>query len=106
MTPEQIKERCVDVMYELKEMIISEESSNEYLYEQRLAKLESLYREAMAKGLEMAVAKIDERVAHYLCTRDVDRLTRDIQMNEAYGIRDACRKQVNTLKETTCDTSS
>ena len=61
MTPEQIKERCVDVMYELKEMIISEESSNEYLYEQRLAKLESLYREAMAKGLEMAMIEAANR---------------------------------------------
>ena len=29
MTPDELRARCVDVMYELKEMIISEEVSND-----------------------------------------------------------------------------
>lgn len=86
MTPEQIKARCERWLNDQNNMV--QRSAYGNIYPSQVMSLESLYREAMAAGLEMAARSCDREAGY-----DDERSFHAISFGEW------CREQSNTLKE-------
>lgn len=99
MTPEQIKARC--------ERWVEEQDKD---WSGVLVNLEPLYREAMAKGLEMVIERfslLTQVRSRLLASLPSDMLeTTKIRNEECQAILDWCREEADKLKEPPCDTSS
>lgn len=92
MTDNEIRERCRD-FYIHKLTCYPEITSGTIIV------LENLYREAMAKGLEMACEEIGQRINWYATTLWVNPLVRDLQLNEAAGCKQVCQSKADEIKK-------
>lgn len=110
MTPDDIKAQCEQVIEQLMTFDLpATEEDGVHLAARNMALLESLCREMLAKGLEMATygLKVDNTTLRW-ALKELGPTGTNAEAYAKSAVEQViwCREQANKIKESTCDTSS